>query len=267
MIVTPKGKHLGRIPDRRDPRDYFLKQPTHLNYLTPPGVNLRTGLTLPVFDQGSLGSCTANAGAWYRLWLALKFPTFSQQAPSFSRLWLYFQERKLEGAISDDNGAQSRSIFQVLTKLGVPPESDDPYDTGKFADPTVNDNAKALADAANYKIGAYHRIIDGPTLRSCLAVGVPSGFPVSIGFTVYESFENIGPDGKMPVPGQNENVIGGHETVVYGYEDGTDVYVVENSWGESWGLSGTFLMPYSVLHKQLANGDCDALMGHLGKPW
>ncbi len=260
---------LGRNPDTNDHRDLLLKMPAHLAYQLPSSANAAAGLasSMPIVDQSTLGSCTANAGARYRLWLALCFPQYSKQAPSFSRLWLYYQERKLEGGgISGDNGAQSRTIYRVLTSLGCPPESDDPYDIAKFADPS-NDAAALITKAANFKVGAYHRITDIQSAKSCIAVGSPTGYPFTIGFTVRESFQTIGADGKMPVPAPGEAILGGHEVFGSEYEDGTDVFVFDNSWGPSWGLGGRFLMPYSEFQRQIENGELDCWMCHLGPKW
>jgi C1A family cysteine protease len=80
-----------------------------------------------VFDQGQLGSCTANAVA-----AAVEYDAKLGGAdPGFlSRLWIYYYERQLEGAPADqDTGAYGRDGFKVCQKLGVPLESDWPYDT------------------------------------------------------------------------------------------------------------------------------------------
>ena len=75
----------------------------------------------PVYDQGQLGSCTANAlvGA------------FEYDAPAFmgSRLFLYYNERRLEQTIPDDNGARLSDGIACLEKYGLCPESEYPYDT------------------------------------------------------------------------------------------------------------------------------------------
>lgn len=258
---------LGRKPDTHDHRDLILKMPRHLVVIIPPSADCFVGLSIPVFDQGDLGSCTANAGALYRQWLALRFPQYSKQADVFSRLWLYYQERKLEGNVNDDAGAQSRTVFQVLTSFGITTESDDPYNITKFADAAVNDTPEELATASQYTIGAYHRVLTLEDVKSCIAVGTPSGYPVSIGFTVYESFENITSDGLMPEPDPSENVLGGHEVVVHGYDDNKRLLTVRNSWGQSWGYNGEFFFPYDEFERQLNNGLMDCWMGHLGPAW
>ena len=90
----------------------------------PASVDLRPNCP-PVYDQGQLGSCTANA----------LIGAFEYDVPSFmgSRLFLYYNERKLEGDIPDDNGAQLSDGVKCLEKYGLCPESEWPYDITKFA--------------------------------------------------------------------------------------------------------------------------------------
>ena len=85
----------------------------------------------PVYDQGQLGSCTANAIA-----AAVDFQNHrqDQQWLTPSRLWIYYQERVIEGTVSQDSGAQIRDGMKAVAKLGVCPETDWPYDIGTFAD-------------------------------------------------------------------------------------------------------------------------------------
>ena len=74
-----------------------------------------------VFDQGQLGSCTANAVA-----AAVEYDAkLNGPDPGFlSRLWIYYYERKVEGAPADqDTGAYGRDGFKVCQKLGVPLET------------------------------------------------------------------------------------------------------------------------------------------------
>ena len=51
-----------------------------------------------------------------------------------SRLFIYYNERVIEGTVDTDSGAQIRDGIKVVAKQGVPPETDWPYDIAKFAD-------------------------------------------------------------------------------------------------------------------------------------
>jgi C1A family cysteine protease len=269
--MTPKlGKGLGRKPDEPDPRDLHLPPMAHLGVGAPlpSSVDVFAGLTLPVYDQGTLGSCTANAGVLYRRFLAQRFSQYSAPDIDLSRLFLYYQERKLEGTVHEDSGAQIRDTFKTMAKIGVCAESLDAYVASGFADESRNDTHVEIENAALYRIGAYHRVSDVDRARSCLA----SGYAIELGFTVYESFESIDSSGVMPMPRASEGVLGGHAVVIRGYDDELTrnglrgYFAVQNSWGPEWGARGGFLMPYAFIENAELSG-FDMWMGHLGRPW
>jgi len=266
-MATPKlGKGLGRRTDAPDKRDYHLNALPHLGVGAPlpSSVDVFHELHLPVYDQGSLGSCTANSGVLYRRFLAQKFAKYSATDEDLSRLFLYYQERRLpwNNDVNRDSGAAIRDVLYVLTRIGVCPETDDPYQPEDFSSDAVNDSAADLSNASAFRIGAYHRVPDGTTARQVLA----SGYAVLLGFTVYESFEEIKSNGVMQMPSPAETPLGGHAVVIRGYDDSRASFLVQNSWGESWGDRGCFWMPYAYLD-QTQISEPDMWMGHLGKPW
>lgn len=196
----------------------------------------------PVFDQGDLGSCTANAvGAAVEYDAKLN----GSDPGTLSRLWIYYYERKIEGSPADqDTGAFGRDGFKVCMKIGVPLEKDWPYDPSKFA----GEPSAALADeSAQHRISNY-RVVSR-NLDSMKAV-LSNRQTIAFGFTVYESFESdeVAKTGKIPMPSRGEAVKGGHEVLLVGYlKDEPNYALVRNSWGTGWGLAGYFLMPWSYL--------------------
>lgn len=250
--------YYGRKRDPHDCRDHVLRM-MRPNRLSVGEVDVFTGLSLPVYDQGELGSCTANAGVLYRRWLAQKFPQYSAKDQDLSRLFLYYQERLIDGDVGQDDGSTTRTCCQVICKQGICPESDWPYDASTFTNPP---QLVDMSDAVPYKAGAYHRAPDADTAISCLV----SQYPVLMGVTLYESFEGIGSDGIMPMPGPGESVAGGHEMVIRGYSSSRAAFLVQNSWAASWGLNGTLWMPAAYLDNQdLSQPDFAVI--HLGPVW
>src|SRR5437868_4542608 len=100
-----KIKRYGWIPDLPDRRDrIFAARPETLRAL-PPRVDLRAACP-PIYDQGALGSCTAQAIA-----ALLEFDQARQSQPvafTPSRLFIYYNERDIEGTVDEDSGAMLR---------------------------------------------------------------------------------------------------------------------------------------------------------------
>ena len=239
MTLPRELRHYGWIPDVPDQRDYVYAAPAQ--YLTelPAKTDLR-GKCPPVYDQGQLGSCTANA-----IGAALEFDRMKQGLSDFvpSRLFIYYNERKIEGTVSIDAGAMIRDGIKTVASDGACPEPEWPYDIAKF---TTRPPARCYKDAKLDRAVAYQRLNqDINQMKGCLA----SGFPFVFGFTVYESFETeeVAKSGHARMPSWGERAVGGHAVVAVGYEDPRQWFIVRNSWGTAWGMKGYFTMPYAYL--------------------
>lgn len=236
--------------DTEDLRDKIFRS-TQFKSKTvlPKSVDLRTGCSA-IVDQGKLGSCTANAIA---SGLREYWEEQAGKLIPLSRLWLYWQERNIEGSVNEDAGAEIRDGMKVLQQLGCAPEADWPYDITKF---TQTPPAKATADAVPFKVTEYHRVTALTTLKAALA----EGYPVVLGFDVYESFESdqVAKTGIIPLPNPGERLLGGHAVLAVGYKDDakykTNGFVIcRNSWGEGWGDKGYFYLPYSYFAKYVSD--------------
>ncbi|HEY1835848.1 MAG TPA: C1 family peptidase [Candidatus Saccharimonadales bacterium] len=244
--VTAKNHGLGWLPDLPDQRDVIFDGKAALAKVAAPvpkQVDLRAKCP-PVYNQGALGSCTANALA-----AAFDFDRHAEGDPFMtpSRLFIYWNERELEGTTGSDAGARIRDGVKVLKKIGTPPETDWPYDIAEFTD---KPNAKSFADARKNEALTYQRIVTPlgqPThdMLACLA----SGYPFVSGITLYESFESptATKTGVIPMPGKSESVLGGHAIVVVGFEQAKQRFICRNSWGKTWGDKGYFYLPFAYL--------------------
>src|SRR5262249_25089308 len=158
------------------------------------------------------------------------------KTPDFvpSRLFIYYNEREMEGTVSSDAGAQIRDGIKSVSERGDCPETQWPYEIDKFADrPT----AGCYKSAFKYKAVAYQRLVQNLNqMKGCLA----SGFPFVFGFSVYESFESelVAKTGNAPLPGAGEQLLGGHAVMAVGYDDSHQWFYVRNSWGTDWGMDG-----------------------------
>lgn len=236
----PINRKYGWAPDLPDHRDHLYSAPQPILAKLPPKKDLRSGCP-PVYDQGQLGSCTANAISG-----AVQFDQKKQAVTTFmpSRLFIYYNERDMEHSVNSDAGAQIRDGVKSVADLGVCPETEWPYDINKFADKPT---AKCYTDAKKCQAVGYQRLDSSNLnqLKGCIA----SGFPFVFGFTVYDAFESaeVAKTGVLNLPGPKEKVQGGHAVLAVGYDDGAQRFTVRNSWGKDWGIKGYFTIPYTYL--------------------
>jgi C1A family cysteine protease len=238
----------GWNPDLPDGRDFLYAAPAATVAALPEKVDLR-GQCPPVYDQGQLGSCTANA-----IGAALEFEQLRQREAAFtpSRLFIYYNERKIEGTVRSDSGAQLRDGVKSVAKLGACREDPTwPYDMAKFE---RRPPKAAYAEGAEHQAISYLRLAQAlGQLKGCLA----SGYPFVFGFVVYESFESaaVAKNGHAPIPRAGEAPLGGHAVMAVGYEEAEQRFLVRNSWGEGWGMDGYFTLPYPYLLQPSLSSD------------
>lgn len=260
-LVSRQIARFGWTPDIPDHRDHIYAAIPAILKKLPPKVDLRSKMP-PVYDQGRIGSCTANAIAG-----AIQFDRRKgKQNPDFvpSRLFIYYNERAIEGSIATDSGAQIRDGIKQVVKLGVPPETLWPYDdTPAVSDggpwpagakPAQKPSPTAYSTASKYQAVSYQRL--PRTLNSFRGV-LAEGYPFVFGFSVYESL--YGANGKplitVPLPGPKDQLLGGHAVLAVGYDDAKQVFIVRNSWGKTNQDKGYFYLPYTYLTQEGLSDD------------
>lgn len=244
-IVPRLNKWYGYRRDIRDARDH-LYLPPHITL--PAAVDLRPHCP-PVMNQGDLGSCTAHG-----ITGALRYCLISKGKPDvpLSRLQLYYDERAVEGSINDDAGAEIRDGIKCANKLGVAHEKLWPYVVRKFK---AKPPAAAYTDAVQFQAMTYQRVaVSALAVKSALA----QGFPVVIGFSVYDSFESpsAAKTGIIPMPNlKREQLLGGHCVYAVGYGQHAGYITCRNSWDTDWGDKGDFYLPEAFVGSTNFGGD------------
>jgi hypothetical protein len=261
MILTPKGRGLGRRPDSpaKDLR-FFSLHPEAAAVPPARKVDLRGALP-PAYDQGAIGSCGAVSGA-----ALMKF--LWPEVDRFSALGLYYDVRTIENDVQEDGGVETRDVFRAMMDYGVAPEADWPYDPAKFAQPLPFQYAR---DADQFRIGTYSRLQSEAEMLGCLA----TGFPFILGFETpdYLDSDELARHGVFWLTDAPPKIISGHDVLVVGCDldfrtnpdflaSGVDpakvpgeALLIRNSWGADWGLQGHFWMPLAYASNPSTGGD------------
>ncbi|MDA4123411.1 MAG: hypothetical protein OK456_09555, partial [Thaumarchaeota archaeon] len=209
---------------------YCAEVPTHHTLVTR-----RSGKVLVS------GNCTANAIAG-----AIEFDEIQQKMKEKfvpSRLFIYYNERAVEGTIDKDAGGQIRDGIKSVADQGVPHEKLWGYEKKILK---LKPKAECYTQAKRYKTVEYLRMMHHlDELKSCLA----SGFPFVFGIKVYASFQSqeVANSGVLQMPKKGEKVAGLHAVVACGYDDSAQRFIVRNSFGKDWGMNGYFTIPYAYL--------------------
>ena len=235
---------LGWKKQKDDSRDIKYKAIAYDGLVLPTSYSLQSRMPF-VYQQGQLGSCTSQGIA-----ALIEYDVVKQGLPAFtpSRLFIYYNERDMEGNVNEDSGASIRDGIKSINDIGVCSEALWPYDINKFAN---RPDDVCYTDGKQNKSLLYSAVNQ---TEYSLNHAIYHGYPIVFGFKVYENFENdtVATTGVMAMPVGSD--IGGHCVVIVGYDDDKRVYRIRNSWGPQWGLQGYFDMPYEyMLRADLAN--------------
>jgi len=236
--MNNRSKGLGFKPDLPDIRDLTFEAEGIIRKkkVLPSVVDLRMHEDMPpVYDQGTLGSCTAQSVGTL---CDFEYGSAFQYLPS--TLFLYYVTRSLEGTVDIDNGATIRNTIKAANQFGVPTHNFWPYTIAKFKDTPP----QSIYDiAANHQALEYRKVRQRlDDLRECLS----QGNLIAFGFCVYEGLYQITrAKPEIELPDYSQELLGGHAVVACGYNDDREHFIIRNSWGSSWGVSGYFYMPYS----------------------
>jgi C1A family cysteine protease len=233
-------KSTGWIPDIPDVRDVSVEVLLTARLETyPTECDLRANFS-PVENQMQLGSCTAQAGVAALEYLLKEKNKFRD----LSRLFLYKLTRERQG-LKGDTGASIRETFKAMNINGVCDERLWPYNIATF------DNTPTLImmqDAEKRQAFKYYRCENLGHVKWCLL----NGYPVVIGFPVYDHSFNPGPTGRIELL-PTSSVRGGHAICLVGFSDSKNCVYFKNSWGVSWGNKGYGELSYDYFTQKLAS--------------
>ena len=211
----------------RDRRDYYYASSSERPAI-PDKIDYRSDLQ-QIRDQGSQGSCYAQATACMKEWQEKKDNGFNEyMSPQF-----FYNNRpnKYDIDPTNDDGMFGRDVMKILTDVGICRES--VYRYGRI-EPKSKIPQNVYDEAKRYRIKSYAQVDNLVTLKECLC----KNGPCLITFPVY----NYGPR-FWKKPSLFTSKTGGHAVAIVGYTE--DGFIIRNSWGSDWGDSGYTIYPYT----------------------
>jgi C1A family cysteine protease len=220
--------HPGTHPDAPDARDRRFTPQTARSL--PPSVDLSSNCG-PVYDQGMILSCSANAlASAMQLLAAQKRETI--EAPS--RLFMYYNAREASGEAGTDSGTTMRNAIKAAAKLGACSESLWPYDPATV----LQKPQQACYDHADVRTIIYERIDRNiEHLHAALAQNSPFVFAIS---AYPGAFTQASTTGELKIPAAGDECMGGHALIALGYDVARKAFLARNSLGATFARNGFF---------------------------
>merc|ERR1712127_438745 len=189
----------------------------------------------PIRNQGQCGSCWA-FGASEVLSDRLCIATAGKKNVVLSPQDMVSCDTMNHGC----QGGNLQYAWSYLERTGVVSDACLPYQSGSSR---VDGKCPADQKCVDGSKGEKVKAVKGSTtsFRSVEAImeSIMTHGPVEAGFRVYRDFMSYKSGVYQHVSG---GLAGGHAIKVIGWgtEDGTDYWLVANSWGTEWGLDGLF---------------------------
>ncbi len=274
-FVKSIGRTLDARPDRLDLRDreftptvFCLPEQwpsdTVIRKLLPP--YCKSGLVL---DQGKDGACTGFGLACvinYLRWrAAVESKSRAKPKPVSPRMLYHLARFYDEWAGEDYDGSSCRGALKAWHKHGVCKEELWPYRDARGAVRFIQPTDGWAEDALSHRLGVYYRINRASVVDLQAAIREIGAIYVSCdvhdGWAVSNKKKITG-HASLPIikPIKNSDSAGGHAFALVGFN--RTGFVVQNSWGTSWGNCGFAVLPY----EQWVQYGSDAWIAALGVP-
>lgn len=197
-----------------------------------------------VVDQKTEGSCTGHGLAAV---IDILYAQDEQGTFKSSRRMLYEMAKRHDKWPGQDyEGSSCRGAIRGWKNMGVCSETDWPYVEGKPDDLTVK-RGKA---ARHNTLGAYYRI--RPEIADYHAAINEAG-AIFVSARVHDGWIDLkGSRSKLAEIEPGGEPRGGHAFAIVGYN--ASGFIVQNSWGKSWGSSGFALWPYLDWIENISDG-------------
>ena len=188
--------------------------------------------TTPIKNQAPAPTCEAYA-LCAALETLMQYQTGELFAPDLSETHLYFYA----GGTYDQGGVNVRDAAEYLVEYGVPDEGcyPDPHRPFDYEYESVEDWPNRTVKITDW---GYVPHEDEAIKQALMDYG-----PLTICIFVYADMYDY--NGGIYRRSTDE-IVGGHLVSLMGFDDEQEYWLVKNSWGDSWGEDGWFLMGYDM---------------------
>ncbi len=212
---------------------------------------------VPVLNQGQWGSCTGHAISY--AWQNSILRTNASRYFLPSRCYFYAQSRILLGDqdLSGDDGSTMHATAQALSQRGAVEETKYPY-TWTNISRSPPESIVALARPRRRRVEKVRFTLSIPTNIQAFKAQLAMNRLVMIGILVFSSWMESAAamsSGKIPIPLQRDQCVGGHAIALSGWDDTLRVFTFRNSWGHNVGKGGVFQIPYDYVCNPRLAGD------------
>ncbi len=217
------GKHLDTLAEVL-PEEFDWRSNNNKNFISP------------VKNQGRCGSCVAFAVA----------STFESQmnivTNSPSLPWAFSPQHLFScGGGTCASGWQATYAIDFLNYKGIPEEACFPYKSGAMGEDI--DCKQTCSDAKSRSVigdlRVRSQVFTGASIEQVKQALL--GGPVISTFKVFEDFYFYKSGVYRHTTGK---VKGGHAVMIIGWSNSNKAWIVRNSWGTDWGISGDFLIAW-----------------------
>lgn len=232
--------NFGAIPTKEDRRDYRVSMFTPVETITDPEFKVTN--VSGVYNQGAFGMCVAFAIAEIKEAMELKERGIRQR---YSPAFIY--GNRASGDYRGE-GMDARQALDCLVNNGVCRWemlnliSNYLNCSDWFKDPYSNSYKDLMEDARPQKVKSYVRASTVDEVKTILKI---NNYPSLIMIAVYPSFWGSIPGGVVPQVKSGETVSGYHMMIINGWTtiNGKQHWIIQNSWGENFGVKGICYIP------------------------
>lgn len=191
-----------------------------------------------VKNQRNIGSCVAHSLA-----LVAEYFNTKETNTELKMSTGYIYGNRLLSSYKG-SGMYTRDALKTMTKFGDVshekfPENVEVPEAIELFDSKVDE---LQDEGLNYKFDSYFKLNDEAAIKAHLL----DGNPVIMSMYWYDDIKIV--KGIMQTELVKSESTGGHCMVIYGWN--SDGWLIQNSWGKSWGKKGRFVMPYSIPMKE-----------------